>query len=300
MKTRDYLIISCITAASCILAYADERTVAGHVEPYSNMVLTKDQLATRLNSVSVLIESSSVARIAAKSADPETIDLWNRARELHAQAAAALKAGDLAKTAALINEASRRMFECARIAAPKQVSEEKKRNDFATRLESVSALRDALTRVSAEKNAEARTAETISKVDATVLDAKIAAPVDIDYARALLDKAYSSVKQGVEVLRDGDTLVRSLTFASKADEYRYELDRNDTHQMLVTWLLGEHRKVGSVEKMVTKAVQEAARLRAIAEGLKIQGNYESAVDMLEQSTSELVRAIRAAGVDIPS
>jgi hypothetical protein len=133
-----------------------------------------------------------------------------------------------------------------------------------------------------------------------VLDAKIAAPVDIDHARALLDKAYSIVKLEVEALREGDTLVRSLKFDSKADEYHYELDRNDTHQMLVTLLLKEERKVPSVDTMVTKAVKEAARLRSVAEDARKKGDFDAAVDALEKSTDELVRAIRAAGVDIPS
>jgi hypothetical protein len=300
LNTKYLLVIAITILTGAGAASADERTPTGHVEPYASIALTKPQLETRINSINLLIESSSVARQAALSVDPAASERRQRARDHLAQATAALKKGDLPKTAQLLNEATKEMFECARITAPKSVGDEKKRKDFSARLDSVSALRDALIRVSAEKNLDSRTSETIAKVDPMVLDAKIAAPVDIDHARALLDKAYSMVKLEVEALREGDTLVRSLKFDSKADEYRYELDRNDTHQMLVTLLLKEERKVPSVDTMVSKAVKEAARLRSAAEEARKKGDFDAAVDALEKSTDELVRAIRAAGVDIPS
>ena len=44
-------------------------------------------------------------------------------------------------------------------------------------------------------------------------------------------------------MRSGDTLVRSLNFASKEEEYRYEIDRNDTHQMLIKVLVEISQKI---------------------------------------------------------
>jgi hypothetical protein len=41
----------------------------------------------------------------------------------------------------------------------------------------------------------------------------------------------------VEHSRTGETLTRELKFDTPRDEYAYELDRNDTHKMLVTMLL---------------------------------------------------------------
>jgi hypothetical protein len=297
---KQKLLVILIALMSAASAGADERTPTGHVEPYATIAVTKPQLESRLKSLNLLIESSSVARQAALSNDPAAGQHRQAARDNLAQATDAVNKGDLPRAAQLLNNSAKEMFECARIAAPKSVSEDKKRKDFSARLDSVTALRDALIRVSAEKNQEHRTGETISKVDPMVLDAKIAAPVDIDHARALLDKAYSMVKLEVEALREGDTLVRSLKFDSKADEYRYELDRNDTHQMLITLLLKEERKDPKVDSMVNNAVKEAGRLRSRAEEARKKGDYEAAVEALEKSTDELVRAIRAAGVDIPS
>jgi DNA-directed RNA polymerase subunit L len=99
-------------------------------------------------------------------------------------------------------------------------------------------------------------------------------------------------------LRGGDTIVRTLNFASKAEEYLYEIDRNDAHRMLVQMLLKDKRG-GATDTMVDHAVAEAARLRAQAEDEAGRRNHEAAVRTLEESTRELVKAIRGAGVYIP-
>jgi HPt (histidine-containing phosphotransfer) domain-containing protein len=121
----------------------------------------------------------------------------------------------------------------------------------------------------------------------------------LDEGRRSLNAAYEMAKGTIEELRGGDTLVRALEFASKEEEYRYELDRNDTHQMLITVLVEEKRSSRGVDQMVTKYVQRAQTLRGEAERQAGAGDFAKAVATLEQSTKELVRAIRSAGVYIP-
>ena len=121
----------------------------------------------------------------------------------------------------------------------------------------------------------------------------------LDEARRGLDAAYEIAKGAIEELRGGDTLVRTLEFATKEEEYAYELDRNDTHQMLITVLVQEKRASAGVDRMVSTYVERADALRAQAERQAGAGDYAGAVATLEQSTKELVRAIRSAGVYIP-
>jgi hypothetical protein len=93
-------------------------------------------------------------------------------------------------------------------------------------------------------------------------------------------------------------VVRSLHLATPADEYAYEVDRNDTHRMLVQMLLKDRRD-GNVDAMVDQAVSASAKLRARAEQEAGRRDHPSAIKTLEDSTRELVKAIRAAGVYIP-
>lgn len=257
------------------------------------------QVELRLNSVKLLIESSSAARQVDNSGIQSAIQLRGQARDLYVQAVAAFKTGDTAKSAALLDQASRRMFQSVRLAAPDGVTNHKKRADFTSRLDTVSSLLTALKRIGIEKKADRQVDETITNINAIVDEAKRTFGDDIDGARVQLDKAYLAAKLAVEKMRQGDTLVRSLKFNSQGEEYRYELDRNDTHQMLVKLLTREKLKSENQDNALAKSVDEATRLRKSAEDLAGRGDYDSAIRMLEQSTSELVRAIRIAGVYIP-
>jgi hypothetical protein len=70
--------------------------------------------------------------------------------------------------------------------------------------------------------------------------------------------------------------------------------------MLVDVLLQEKMKSnGSVQTMVTKFMDKADKLRAQADQQASAGEYETAITTLEQSTKEIVRAIRSAGIYIP-
>ena len=100
-------------------------------------------------------------------------------------------------------------------------------------------------------------------------------------------------------MRDGKTLVRSLNFASKEEEYHYELDRNDTHKMLVKVLLKDKMKDPKTAARVKENIDKADALRIEAEQLAISKNFTEAVQTLENSTKQIVRAIRAAGIYIP-
>lgn len=119
-----------------------------------------------------------------------------------------------------------------------------------------------------------------------------------DQARELLDAGYQIAKAAVERVRDGKTLVRSLKFETKEKEYRYELDRNDTHQMPVKVLLDEKKPSAQARAVVDKYVARAGELRSEAEEKANDGDFKSAILLLEPSTRESVRAIRGAGVYI--
>jgi hypothetical protein len=251
----------------------------------------------RLQSVGTLIESSSAARQIDRSADPKSLEHRQRARQLHRQAGATFAEGDLAAATRLLDEAAREMIAGARLANPEQVTEEKKRRDFDARQDSVKALLAAQQRIAQEKSAGRDAQEAARSVQAQLAQAQqLAQSNRLDEARVMLDRAYLTAKVSIESMRRGDTLVRSLNFANKREEYDYEVDRNDTHRMLVRVLLGE--KPGAQES-AQKALDEAGRLRASATEAAARSDYEGAIRLLEDSTRALVRAIRGAGVFIP-
>ena len=260
---------------------------------------SRETVQQRLGAISTLIESSSGAKQVESSGNATARSKRTAARVLWRTAEAALRDGDTASASSLLDEAAKSMFEAVRQAAPEQVAALKERRDFDARMESTEALLVAQKRIVKEKGIKTAD-EFIREAEELLKRANnLAASGELKPARAVLDQAYLSVKAAVRGMRSGETLVRSLTFASKEEEYHYEIDRNDTHLMLVTILLAEKRTSASVDTMVQGALDQAAKQRKAAEGLAGKRDFDSAVRALEDSTKELVRAIRGAGVYIP-
>ncbi|MDX1606499.1 MAG: hypothetical protein R3202_09930 [Candidatus Competibacterales bacterium] len=257
------------------------------------------QTEARLKSVQTLIEKSSGARQIESSGSPEARARRDQARDYYRQAEQALQSGNRKAADEALLQATKAMLEAVRM-TDTHVVEDKRRADFQNRLDSVNALLDAHERIATEKGHPGSNAELRRLVNAKINQARqMLDRGRLDDARQVLDQTYIATKTAIEELRGGDTLVRSLNFANKEEEYHYEIDRNDTHQMLVTVLLEEKMKDPRISQQVNQFMDKAKQLRARAEQQASRGDYDSAVSTLEDSTKEVVRAIRMAGIYIP-
>jgi hypothetical protein len=289
MRSIDVILALALCLGGSGLALAEAQ--APQAEP------TKESVARRLESVRTLIEKSSAAKQVEGSGTAEANQKREQARALLKQANDAYEAGDYRKANSLLDEAAKQMIGGVRGSEPAAVVEDKKRRDFDNRLESVKALEEALKRINQEKKSGAKGDEIVSKVDSRVKEAvQLRDTGQIDKGRVRLDQAYYMAKVAVQNLREGDTLVRELTFSSKEEEYKYELDRNDTHRMLITVLVEQKGSAGSSTQ---EQVAKAEKIRKDAEGMAGKGDYDAAIKKLDESTRELIKAIRAGGVFIP-
>lgn len=258
--------------------------------------LDKSQLSANLDSVGKLLDSSSAARQIESSKAPAALQRRDRAKELYQAARAALEQGNLEKASSLLTEARAVFFDAVRHAAPEEINAKKLEGDYFQRLESVQALLGAYKRVSGEKSAKG-VGETVAQIEKSMAEAaRLAKETKYKEARAELDRGYLVAKAGLTTLRSGDTLVRSLNFANKEEEFHYEIDRNNTHLMLVKVLVDDHKASGD---MIKGFLSKSSELRAKADAAAASKSYGDAVKLLEDSTAELVRAIRNAGIYIP-
>lgn len=269
---------------------AASRLAAGGVD--------REQLQFNMESVSKLLTVSSAARQIDSSRAPEALSRRDKALETLRAAQAALASGDLQQANALLIEVRATFFDAVRLAAPEELIAKKQESDYRARLDSVKALLAAYQRIAGEKKDQARgVPETIALIERSMAEAAMLAAAGRHRdGRAELDRAYLVAKSAISGLRSGDTLVRSLNFASKEEEFHYEVDRNNTHQMLIKVLLEDKKAAeGGIQGFLAKANE----LRAAADAAATQGRYPDAIRLLEDSTAELVRAIRNAGVYIP-
>lgn len=256
----------------------------------------RGQVERRLQSVKTLIESSSAARQIEASGNAGAQAQRNKARQLRRHAEEAFDAGDLRSASGLLDDAARQMFEGARMIAGERDKTENLAAALAARLESARALLAAHRRISAEKPASG-SADAAKRIEGMLNEAgDHLAAQRYGEARPLVDQAYLMAKASIGAMRGGDTLVRSLTFASKEEEFHYEIDRNDTHRMLLQ-ILVEKQSAGAGAGQ--GFVARAAELRREADAAARRADYANAIRLLEEATRELVRAIRGAGVFIP-
>lgn len=262
----------------------------------SAQTVDRVQLERRIEAVETLIERSSAAKQIEAGGNPAARAHRERAREIHRKAGEAYRAGDLEGASRLLPQASLAMFEGVRLAGAEAVVADKRRADYEARLESAKSLAAAQRRIALEKKGVSGAAETSKTIDALIAQAEREAGAgDPEAARGTLERAYLVAKASIGSMRGGDTLVRSLDFATKEEEYRYEVDRNDTHRMLLKLLVSDPAKAASAQA----ASGKAQSLRDEAERRAGAGAHAEAVGLLEESTKELVRAIRAAGIYIP-
>ena len=261
----------------------------------------REQVERRVQSVGTLIVSSSAAKQIESSGVAAARERRDNARLIHREAAVALRADDLGSAAKLLDQAAREMMDGARLAKPEQVAGEKHKRDFETRLESARALLAAQQRITREKAAGREAQDATRSIERQIGEAQaIAAQGRYEEARPVLDRAYLTARVSIEAMRRGDTLVRSLNFASKREEYDYEIDRNDTHTMLIKVLLADRKDAsGAMPAGMQAFTDKAAALRAEAEAQARKGDHAAGIKLLEDSTRELVRAIRSGGIYIP-
>lgn len=254
----------------------------------------------RLPNMDRLLNQSSGAIQVVNSGNSNALEKRQQALDLYRQAQDKIESGDDAAATELLNQSARMMFEAIKLSTPTSMGEDKKIVNYGQRRESVIALQDAFNRISEENNeTEIRNkvndqlSNLINQADDLLQQGKNGE------ARVEIDKAYHLLKVTIESIRSGQTLVRSLQFKSKEEEYHYEIDRNDTHSMLIGLLVDEESKSETMKSKISDFVGQAQLLREQAEEYASQDAHEQAIELLEQSTRQLVRAIRSAGIYIP-
>jgi len=285
----------------CGLGLAFALALGGFTATPAQNVPGQSYIETRLKRVTTLTEVSSAARQVRESNSPEAQALHEQAISFRRKAREVYEAGDYAAAKELLELATRTMFKAVRLAKPHEVLSEKHRGDYESRLSSVNALLEAHERVSKEKGKEAEAATLRELVYGRLARAKeLADQGNFVEGRKALDEAYVAIKIGIESMRGGDTLVRTLSFATKEEEYHYELDRNDSFRMLVDMMVAEKTQAKpGMKKMVKTFMDRAAESRESAEAQARAGDFETAVKTLEESTRHIGRAIRSAGIFIP-
>ncbi len=266
----------------------------------SQLHKTRKQTEQQAKFVYKLLEVSSAAKKVKASKDINVKSLYRAANDLYQNALMFIDDEKSDEAAESLFHATEMLFRAVKLAEKQRIVGDEDRRQFELRLNSINSLLSALQRIGEEKGVTEKTDRVKSMADAEIANAQALMKTGQPFsARKVIDSVYVEIKTAISELRNGDTLVRSLHFETKKDEYLYELDRNDTHIMLVTLLLEEKMENKKTRERAQKFLNKAAVLRKEAEEYAEKGDYQKAVEICEQSTKEIVRAIRSAGLFIP-
>jgi len=247
-----------------------------------------EQLVLKPSTKKQILESNNEE---AKTAYQQAIKHLNEAKNAQA-------IGDNQTLIDSLNKTKIAIFKAMRLSGGKVVKN-KHKTDYKKRVKSTRVLLQAHKRVSEEKNIGAEARKVEQHVEEQLKQAQATfAQGNTNKALKLANFAYLTIKLDITRLRDGDTLVRSLNFKNKEEEYKYELERNNTHKVLVNVVLKE--KISPQMSMLIKTPMSSAeslRNKAIQQATK--GNFDEAIKTLEQSTQKIIRSIRMAGIYIP-
>lgn len=250
--------------------------------------------------VCTLLTRSSAAKNIQSSGDPEVLVWFEKAKSYYDAALQDKLSSNSRQRAQLLRDAKQAFFQAARLAADPHSQQTLRNSNYHKRLASTRALLAALQRIVKEKNSGENYIDITSAIEQQLHNAEETFTTgNTGKAQEILSMAFLTVKDAVVNLRNGDTLVRSLNFSSPKEEYRYELNRNDTHKLLLTVLFRDKSTISASNSRVNKFVNEADVLRRQAEQQAQAEHFPSAIKLLEKSTQTYIRAIRAAGVYIP-
>lgn len=243
-------------------------------------------------------KSVSVTRIE-QSGDADARESLSQARGLVDQAKADLKAGAVEAADQKLNQALALVNSEIQRLSGAEVRGAHDVQMYERRLNAVATFLAAYERVAEEGSSRAavKQAETLrslmGKARGMAGNGRYAEAIEI------LDDAYVTARGDIREMRQGQTLTRSLDFATAEEAYDYELGRNRSHFLLLQFALSEKTPAGSVAGRIQENRGTADKLRAGAERKAAGGDYPAAIDMLNKSTDLLLKTIRMSGMFVP-
>lgn len=262
--------------------------------------LSEKQIRSSLNLVEGLLKNSSLVRQVKSANVPQANDLLNQALSYHSLAMKKLSEGNLSEAADARKEIMHHLMLAGRLANKASgYSTKKPAADYENKLKSVQALLDAHKRITEANNGSIKETKLRNAVDPLIaLSRKSANEDKYKDAMVSLAKAYLVIADSIKSQRDGQSLVRSLDFATQEEAFDYEISKFEHYKMLVDMLVNE-RKTIKLDERSKPFFDESNGFHEQGMSLAAKGQHEKAIVFIEKASKSLVNLIRDSGVYIP-
>ncbi len=262
--------------------------------------LTVESVRSSLAMNENLLTNSSLVRSVKEVNLPQVSEALEKARSFHKVALEKLSNKDLAGAVEARDESLRFLMLASRLAHQTNgFAENNSKVSYERKLKSVKSLLAAhkrITDLNSDSNIERKLQKEIFPLIAE--SEKYVEQQKFKEAFSSLSKAYFLIANSIKNQRTGQTLIRSLDFATEKEAYEYELGRYENYQMLVDMMIDE-RKAFKRDARTKPFFDEASRYQSQADNLARQGKYSKAAELIEKASKSLVNLLRDSGVHIP-
>jgi hypothetical protein len=274
---------------------------AAEAQETKRLPVTASGTEQKAKFVGSLVTSSQPSKAIEASGNEQAKKALGIARGLVDQAKKDLADGKYEDADVKLNKAIEMVTAETRNVSEGDVKSGRAKDGYEKRLATVKAMMDAQTRVAKEKSITTGNATSKREIVTKYMEEAEALAKLGRYEQAIviLDKAYTSVTADVAQMRSGDKLVKELKFDTPQDEYIYEVDRNDSHVMLLKLQLSEKPPMAGYAEQIEQLRREAEDVRKQAEEQGRVKNFSEAIKTMGDSTQRLIRALRMAGAYIP-
>ncbi len=244
-----------------------------------------------------MLVSSQAAK--AQSAGTPPSERLERSGAALIQARQALAADRLEEAGQILDTALRSSASASAGATPAGLSEDARRNSYQNLVEQVATYRASVEDLAAHPRSGRAARELLARLDGKSADARrLAAAGNLEAANRSLGEAYQLAVSELSRLRAGEEVVLSLSFASPAEEFAYEIRRFESNEILVAMMIRDGKADGDRRAPVEALRAEGRRLRGEAEQLAHAGRHRDAVALMEQAVGQLNRALQAMGLPV--
>lgn len=263
--------------------------------------VSSQMLQQKFTMLDKLLNQSPVAARVLTSQNEQARRHFTSARELVSHAQALSSSGLLRGADALLNEAIWEISRAQQLVPDPGTQQAGERVRFTQLEDSVAALqRTALIALPPTSGREAESVErTTARASALVEQAVALARADrYIEANKQLDQALVLLLKDASTRLAGHTIVYDRTFASRREEFDFELARFRSFDRLVPLALLEFRPTPEALILVQRYVAQAQEQREKAEAL-VQRDAMAAIRNVTEATDTLRRALQAAGLVVP-
>lgn len=236
---------------------------------------------------------------AVRSGDPKNLEAVERARADFAEGAEALGKGDLQRAERSLNAGLRQVSTLVLQQGAQAEPAAVKKDDFKARRNQINSFMRALEVGSDVSSLSPWTGRlTIARNGLQQADALFDQEKYAE-ANTRLASIYEDVMVIVSEARRNQSIIYRLNFATPADEYSYELERNKSYEILVDIALAEKQNADkALRPYILKLIEQSRDLRRQAGVQAASGDHIKAIGTLETATRTLVQALRSAGVTV--